>query len=253
MRGLRNRRSRRHALVWTLLPLVGASPASAAVIVPVSLSRTVSASSSVQDDASGTEDVDPGQSSSSTDPSFTLSIGASSSSSLLGWSAQSSAGSGTVSTVDLGPGLFGLNLTLSAQASVGTSAACPACSASASSIATLALTFDLTAPIHVSAFAALGGFAHPSAIGMALVSGGQVIAYGGTQGSLPFDLSPGRYTLQGSAGAAVRVAPFQLVPTSYASLLGVLQYTVIPEPSTGLLLFAGLLGLARGRRRLTPP
>lgn len=254
MRGLRNRRSSRRALVWALLPLVGTSPAAAAVIVPVSLSRTVSASSGVMDSASGTQDVDPGQSSSSTNPSFTLSIGASSSSSLLGWSAQSSAGSGTVSTVDLGSGLFGLNLTLSAQASVGTSAACPACSASASSIATLALTFDLTAPIHVSAFAALGGFANPTSFGMTLLSGDQVIAFGGTQGSLPFDLSPGRYTLQGQAGAAANIAPFQLTPTSSAPLNGVLHYTVVPEPSSALLVVAGLFGLA-GRRsaRPTPP
>jgi len=200
------------------------------------------------------QDVDPGQSSSSTDPSLTLSIGASSSSSLLGWSAQSSAGSGTVTLVDLGSGLFAVNLTLGANASAsGNTTTCSTCAASASSSAALDLTFDLGQPIHVSAFASNGGFANAS-IGMTLLSGGQVIAFGGTQGSLPFDLSPGRYTLQGQAAASASIAPFVLTPTSSASLNGVLHYTVIPEPSSGLLMVAGLLGLA-GRRgaRPTPP
>ena len=217
--------------------------------MPVSLSRTVSASSGVTDSASGMQDVHPAQPSSSTNPSFTLSIGASSSSSLLGWSASSSASSGTVSTVDLGSGLFGLNLALSAQASASAnSTTCPTCTAGAGSSATLDFTFDLTAPIHVSAFAALGGSSHPSGVGMTLWSGGQFIAFGGEAGSLPFDLAPGRYTLQGSAGAGATIAPFQLVPTSFGSLNGVLHYTVIPEPSTGLLVIAGLLGLGARRR-----
>jgi hypothetical protein len=244
----RSRRASRLALVWMLFSLVGTSPAAAAVIVPVSLSRTVTASSGVSDSASGAEDVHPGQPLSSTDPSLTLSIGASSSSSLLGWSAQSSASSGTVTLLDLGSGLFGVNLSLGANASAsGNTTTCSTCSASASSSAQLAVTFDLTAPIHVSAFVANGGFGGFAGMDINLYLGNQLIAYGGTQGSLPFDVSPGRYVLQGSATASASIAPFQLTPTSFASLLGIVHYTVIPEPGSGLLVIAGLFALA-GRR-----
>ena len=250
MRGLWSPCSNRLALVGALLlPLIGAPPAAAAVIVPVSLSRTVTAGSSVRDLASGAEDVHPGQPLSSTDPSLTLSIGANSSSSLLGWSAQSSASSGTVTLLDLGSGLFGVNLSLGANASAsGNTTTCSTCSASANSSAQLALTFDLTAPIHVSAFVANGGFGGFGGMVITLSLGNQLIATGGTQGSLPFDVSPGRYVLQGSATASASIAPFQLTPTSYASLLGLVHYTVIPEPGSGLLVAGGLLGFAVRRR-----
>jgi len=113
----------------------------------------------------------------------------------------------------------------------------------------LSLTFDLTAPIHVNTFAAVGGFGGFGGMGMTLYANEQAIAYGGVLGSLPFDLSPGRYTLDGYASAGASVAAFQLTPMSYGSLFGTFRYSVIPEPGTGLLLFTGLLGFAGWRRR----
>jgi hypothetical protein len=231
---------------------VGSAPATALVIQPVSVTRTVSASSSVTDSASGMQDVDPGQTLSSTDPSLTFQIGTNSSSSLLGWSATSSSGSGTVSMLDLGSGEFGVRLALDANASVsaGTSTCLVTCAGFAGSRARLDFTFDLTAPIHVSAFASQGPFFHPAGTGMTLLNGTLVIAFGGQQGSLPFDLAPGRYTLSGTAGASAGIdqSRFLFVPTSAGSLSGVLQYNVIPEPGTALLVIAGLLGLAGWRR-----
>src|SRR5437773_210529 len=97
---------------------VGSTPAVALVIEPVSLTRTVSASASVTDPVSGMQDVDPGQTISSTNPSLTFSISTNASASLLGWSAGSSASSWTVSFSDLPAGDHIVNLAADTSATL---------------------------------------------------------------------------------------------------------------------------------------
>jgi hypothetical protein len=163
---------------------------------------------------------------------------------------------GAVGLPDLGSGTFGIRLTLGTQASVGTSAATCSpidCAGAASSSAKIEFTFDLTAPIHVSSFNAnpfplfsLGTF------GMGLSSAGQEIAGSTSFGAPPFDLAPGRYTLTGiaSSSAFVDASLFINRPSSANGIFGSVDYTVIPvpEPTSGLLVSAGLLGLTRRRR-----
>jgi hypothetical protein len=60
-------------------------------------------------------------------------------------------------------------------------------------------------------------------------------------------MSPGRYTLVGNSSAWAVHSVLDDVRTSGA-LLGVAFYTVIPEPSSDLLMSLGLLGLAGSRR-----
>jgi len=232
--------------VWVALSLVWLAdslPAAASVIVPVSITRGATAYSGVADGVSGTQDVHNDLPPSSTNPSLTYSLTANGSSSLAGWSASASANSGPVSLVELGPGRFGVRISVGAFADVDENLnTCSTydCSGYGSSTASLGFTFDLTAPVHVDGLTNLASSFHGGS-GMSLSNASQVF-YSGS------DLAPGRYTLAGSANAFANVQYLSYQPNGYAGVLGYFDYTVIPEPSSGLLASLGLLGLGSARR-----
>jgi hypothetical protein len=221
----------------SLALLVGSLPAAASVIVPVSIERTVSASASVTNSATGLSDVHSDNPPVSTNPSLTFGVSAQTRAGLSGMSASADAGAGPV-TIREGSTL-GIEILTGAGAS--TAGTCFSCYAYANSRASLAFTFDLLAPIHVSAFLSFDNGLNAGGY-VGLSRGSEAIRGAGNTGSPPFDLAPGRYTFTGNATA------FASGRNANLSSRGVLLYEVIPEPGSGLLVSVGLLGLGSARR-----